>query len=53
MVFRGLSQVTVSLNDGGEETITAKNIMLATGSEIIEKLPFVEVDEEQRLASRS
>ena len=82
--------MTVALNDGGEETITAKNIMslgiskylqmqaaspllsevgifhrlsqkkknrrsafrrLATGSEIIEKLPFVEVDEEQIVSS--
>eukprot|EP00434_Breviolum_minutum_P024581 symbB.v1.2.021712.t1/scaffold1892.1/size96974/9 len=47
----GPNSVTVKLNDGGEETITAKNIMLATGSEIIEKLPFVEVDEEQVVSS--
>lgn len=47
----GPNSVTVALNDGGEETITAKNIMLATGSEIIEKLPFVEVDEEQIVSS--
>lgn len=47
----GPNSVKVSLNDGGEEIITAKNIMLATGSEIIEKLPFVEVDEEQIVSS--
>eukprot|EP00931_Biecheleriopsis_adriatica_P047324 TRINITY_DN2726_c0_g1_i1.p1 TRINITY_DN2726_c0_g1~~TRINITY_DN2726_c0_g1_i1.p1 ORF type:complete len:495 (-),score=147.53 TRINITY_DN2726_c0_g1_i1:89-1573(-) len=47
----GPNSVTVTLNDGGEETITAKNIMLATGSEVIEKLPFVEVDEEQIVSS--
>ncbi|CAJ1450060.1 unnamed protein product [Effrenium voratum] len=47
----GPNSVTVALNDGGEETITAKNIMLATGSEVIEKLPFVEVDEEQIVSS--
>lgn len=47
----GPNTVTVSLNGGGEQVITAKNIMLATGSEIIEKMPFVEVDEEQIVSS--
>eukprot|EP00913_Durusdinium_trenchii_P022791 g21395.t1 len=49
----GPNSVSVAMNDGSEQTITAKNIMLATGSEIIEKLPFVEVDEEQRLRQNS
>jgi dihydrolipoamide dehydrogenase len=47
----GPNSVTVAMNDGTEKVITAKNIMLATGSEIIEKLPFVEVDEEQIVSS--
>ncbi|CAK8989189.1 unnamed protein product [Durusdinium trenchii] len=47
----GPNSVSVAMNDGSEQTITAKNIMLATGSEIIEKLPFVEVDEEQIVSS--
>eukprot|EP00930_Biecheleria_cincta_P048971 TRINITY_DN3420_c0_g1_i3.p1 TRINITY_DN3420_c0_g1~~TRINITY_DN3420_c0_g1_i3.p1 ORF type:complete len:497 (+),score=138.05 TRINITY_DN3420_c0_g1_i3:58-1548(+) len=47
----GPNTVTVALNDGGEEVINAKNIMIATGSEIIEKLPFVTVDEEQIVSS--
>eukprot|EP00931_Biecheleriopsis_adriatica_P013147 TRINITY_DN1144_c0_g1_i1.p1 TRINITY_DN1144_c0_g1~~TRINITY_DN1144_c0_g1_i1.p1 ORF type:complete len:496 (-),score=140.22 TRINITY_DN1144_c0_g1_i1:26-1513(-) len=47
----GPNSVTVAMNDGSTETITAKNIMLATGSEVIEKLPFVEVDEEQIVSS--
>merc|ERR1712151_522750 len=47
----GPNAVTVSLNDGGEHVINAKNIMLATGSEVIEKLPFVEVDEDTIVSS--
>jgi len=47
----GPNSVTVTLNDGGEQQITAKNIILATGSEVIEKLPFVEVDEETVVSS--
>jgi len=47
----GPNSCSVALLDGGEQTITAKNIMLATGSEIIEKLPFVAVDEEQIVSS--
>lgn len=47
----GPNTVTVALKDGGEQEITAKNIMIATGSEIIEKLPFVEVDEETIVSS--
>jgi len=47
----GPNSIAVTLNDGGEQVITAKNIMIATGSEIIEKLPFVEVDEEQIVSS--
>merc|ERR1711865_1242068 len=47
----GPNSVTVTLNDGGEQQITAKNIMLATGSEVLDKLPFVEVDEETIVSS--
>jgi len=38
------------LNDGGEQTITAKNIMLATGSEVM-SLPFAPLDEEVIVSS--
>ena len=43
-------EVKVMLNDGGEETLTAKNILIATGSEST-PLPGVEVDEERIVTS--
>ena len=36
--------------DGKQETISAKNIMIATGSEVI-KLPFLPLDEEVFVSS--
>merc|ERR1719472_191006 len=47
----GPNDVSVALNAGGEQAIKAKNIMLATGSDVIGKLPFVEVDEETIVSS--
>jgi len=47
----GKNEVKVALNAGGEQEIKAKNIMLATGSDVIEKTPFVEVDEETIVSS--
>merc|ERR1719482_999234 len=43
-------QVTVSLNDGGTETLSAKNIIIATGSEP-STIPGVEIDEEDVVSS--
>jgi len=47
----GANDVSVSLNAGGEQTIKAKNIMLATGSDVILKTPFVELDEKVIVSS--
>lgn len=49
--LKGANEVNVALNAGGEQTIKAKNIMLATGSDVISKLPFVEVDEKTIVSS--
>merc|ERR1719356_394584 len=46
----GPNSVKVSLNDGGEQAIEAKNIMLATGSEVM-SLPGIELDEKQIVSS--
>ncbi|CAK0878645.1 unnamed protein product [Prorocentrum cordatum] len=46
----GPNSVKVALNDGGEQTIEAKNIMLATGSEVM-SLPGIELDEKQIVSS--
>lgn len=46
----GKNEITVALNDGGSQTITAKNIMLATGSDVM-SLPFAPLDEEQIVSS--
>mmetsp|Transcript_38730 Transcript_38730/g.82267 ORF Transcript_38730/g.82267 Transcript_38730/m.82267 type:complete len:490 (-) Transcript_38730:102-1571(-) len=42
--------VTVSLLDGGEEKIEAKNIILATGSDVV-SLPGIELDEKTIVSS--
>lgn len=42
--------VTVKLNDGGEETLKAENIVIATGSDVA-TLPFLEIDEKVMLSS--
>lgn len=47
----GPNGVKVALNKGGEQEIKAKNIMLATGSEVISQTPFVELDEETIVSS--
>jgi dihydrolipoamide dehydrogenase len=44
------TEVKVALLDGGEETLTAKNIVIATGSEVT-PLPGVEIDEDKIVSS--
>lgn len=48
--IKGPNQVDVSLLDGGSATLTAKNILIATGSEVT-PLPGVPVDEEKIVTS--
>jgi dihydrolipoamide dehydrogenase len=44
------NRVKVAKNDGGEETLEAKNIVIATGSKPIE-LPFAKFDKERIISS--
>merc|ERR1712232_1466351 len=46
----GPNAVQVKLNAGGEQTIAAKNIMLATGSDVV-SLPGIELDEKTIVSS--
>mmetsp|Transcript_6330 Transcript_6330/g.14000 ORF Transcript_6330/g.14000 Transcript_6330/m.14000 type:complete len:447 (-) Transcript_6330:232-1572(-) len=46
----GPNSVKVGLLDGGEQEIATKNIMLATGSEVM-SLPGIELDEKQIVSS--
>merc|ERR1711988_409110 len=46
----GTGQVSVKLNDGGTETLSAKNVIIATGSEP-STIPGVEIDEEHVVSS--
>jgi dihydrolipoamide dehydrogenase len=46
----GPGKVTVALADGGEQTVEAKNVLLATGSEVT-PLPGVPIDEERIVSS--
>jgi dihydrolipoamide dehydrogenase len=46
----GANSVSVQLNAGGESAISAKNIMLATGSEVM-SLPNIELDEKTIVSS--
>merc|ERR1719379_2845169 len=46
----GANSLSVSLIDGGEQTIETKNIMLATGSDVI-SLPGIELDEKTIVSS--
>merc|ERR1719379_2463675 len=46
----GANSLSVSLIDGGEQTINAKNIMLATGSDVV-SLPGIELDEKKIVSS--
>lgn len=48
--FRSANEIDVALLDGGETTISAKNIMIATGSEV-SPLPPVPIDEEVIVSS--
>ncbi len=43
-------EVTVKLNEGGEEILKAENIVIATGSDVA-SLPFLEIDEKVMLSS--
>ena len=36
----GANQVSVALNDGANSTMDTKNILIATGSEVYDTLPF-------------
>lgn len=44
------NEVTVELLDGGSETLTTKNILIATGSEVT-PFPGIDIDEEQIVSS--
>jgi dihydrolipoamide dehydrogenase len=50
--FVSPNTITVQLNEGGESTVEAKNVIIATGSEVA---PFpggaIEIDEEQIVSS--
>jgi len=46
----GPNNVNVALMDGGEQAIQAKNIMLATGSDVV-SLPGIDLDEEVIVSS--
>ena len=48
--FVGDHEVKVNLNDGGEQTLKAKNIIIATGSEAT-PFPGLEVDEKRIITS--
>jgi len=46
----GAGKVEVALNEGGSRTLEAKNIVIATGSDVM-PLPGVEIDEERVVSS--
>jgi len=48
--IKGPNEVEVALLDGGSQTVSAKNILIATGSEVT-PLPGVPVDEERIVTS--
>lgn len=48
--LRGEGKVEVSLSEGGSRTISANNIVIATGSDVA-RLPGVEIDEERIVSS--
>lgn len=48
--FASPTSVKVQLNDGGETQVEAKNIIIATGSEVT-PFPGIEIDEEQIVSS--
>jgi dihydrolipoamide dehydrogenase len=49
-VLAGDGKINVSLLDGGEQQLTASNILIATGSDVA-PLPGVEIDEKQIVSS--
>jgi len=48
--LKGANSLAVALNDGGEQVIEAKNIMLATGSDVV-SLPGIDLDEKTIVSS--
>lgn len=46
----GANEVTVDLAEGGEKKLSAKNIIVATGSDVI-GLPFLPIDEQRVVSS--
>ncbi|GAA99805.1 uncharacterized protein L969DRAFT_100794 [Mixia osmundae IAM 14324] len=48
--FHSPTELDVSLNDGGETRISAKNVIIATGSEVT-PFPGIEVDEKRVVSS--
>lgn len=44
------SEINVRLNDGGQESISAKNVVIATGSEV-SPLPGIDIDETSIVSS--
>lgn len=48
--FVSPTRIAIKLNDGGETEIEAKNVIIATGSEVM-PLPGVEIDEKQIVSS--
>ena len=48
--FTGEHEIKVNLSEGGEQTVTAKNILIATGSEAT-PFPGLEIDEKRIITS--
>jgi dihydrolipoamide dehydrogenase len=48
--FNSPNKIDVKLNDGGETQIEAKNVIIATGSEVT-PFPGIEIDEERIVSS--
>lgn len=48
--FVSASEIKVELNDGGEEIVSAKNVIIATGSEVT-PFPGIEIDEKVIVSS--
>jgi dihydrolipoamide dehydrogenase len=48
--FNSASEIAIKLNDGGEETVKAKNVIIATGSEVT-PFPGMEIDEKVIVSS--
>jgi dihydrolipoamide dehydrogenase len=48
--FASPTEIEVALNDGGSTTVTAKNVIIATGSEVT-PFPGLEIDEKTVVSS--